>query len=120
MKRIGKLAVLILLAVLVGMETGRVVTHAQTTAVLQFSGSWSTHAACVPTPAQTSVCLASDGLWQSINGAAFTQVGGAPTGVTSIAVCNAAGTSCGTPQTGAATVNVPKVATISASTVTLQ
>ena len=46
------------------------------------------HATCtvspVTVPASTTYCFASDGLWQSVNGAAYTQVGiTAVTGVTS-------------------------------------
>lgn len=59
--------------------------HAQTSQVLQVSGSWSTHTACVLSVGQTTICLASDGLWLSLNGAAFTQLGvAAPAGVISV------------------------------------
>lgn len=52
------------------------VVHAQTpSTVLQISGAWATHTSCTPVPAQTSLCLNSEGLWQSINGTAFTQIG---------------------------------------------
>lgn len=59
--------------------------HAQSAGVpLQLTVSAATHIACSPVVAATTFCAAADGLWQSINGAAFTQVGAvAPTGVTS-------------------------------------
>lgn len=43
-----------------------------------------THTSCNVTPAATSYCFASDGLWQSLNGAAYTQLGVAVGGVTSV------------------------------------
>ena len=107
-----KLLALFAVALLGGFLGARVSSvHAQTTAVLQFSGSWSTHTSCTPVTGQTSICLASDGLWQSINGGAFTQVGGA--GVTSIAVNG------GTAQTGAVALTIPSKASGSV-TLTLQ
>lgn len=44
-----------------------------------------THTSCNVTVGATSFCFASDGLWQSINGAAFVQLGvAAPAGVISV------------------------------------
>lgn len=70
-----------------------------------------THTSCVVTTGTTSFCFASDGLWQSINGGAFTQLGGAG-GVTSVTVCNAAGAACGAAQTGAVSLSIPKSVTV--------
>lgn len=96
--------------------------HAQTpTNVLQISGAYATHTACTPVPSQSSACLASDGLWVSVNGAAFTQLGAAAVGgVTSVAVCNLTGLTCAPAQTGAVTVNIPKSIAITAGSATLQ
>jgi hypothetical protein len=85
------------------------------------------HTLCAPVSplGQGTYCFASDGLWVSQNGAAYVQLGAAATaGVSSIAVCNAAGLVCGTPQTGAVSLSIPKTATVTVSapqaTVTLQ
>jgi hypothetical protein len=57
--------------------------HAQASPnILQITGAYTTHASCTPTVGQPTLCLASDGLWLSINGGVFTQVGTA--GVTSV------------------------------------
>lgn len=59
-------------------------TRAQTPVPAQFSVSAATHTTCNPTVGATSYCFASDGLWVSANGGAFTQIGAAVvTGVTS-------------------------------------
>jgi hypothetical protein len=57
--------------------------HAQSTSqVLQVSGTYASHTSCTVSAGQASLCLASDGLWLSVNGGAFTQVGaGAVTSV---------------------------------------
>lgn len=68
------------------------------------------HTSCVVPPAGTSAyCFASDGLWQSINGATYVQLPSVA-GVSSVTVCNAGGTSCGIALTGAVKVNVPSTA----------
>lgn len=69
----------------------------------------------------TQYCFASDGLWVSLSGGVFTQLGiQAPSGVASFTVCNSAGASCGVPQTGAVTINLPTKVTVAAPTATLQ
>ena len=115
-----KTIALLILASLCGFLGGRL--RAQS-AVLQFTGAWAAHTACVVTVGQTSLCLASDGVWQSINGAAFTQLGAAVTtagGVTSVTVCNAAGAACGLPQTGVVQLSIPTKVTVTAPSATLQ
>lgn len=60
----------------VGNWAGNHVVHAQAaTPVFQITGSWSAHTACTTTPSQTTLCIASDGVWQSVGGAAYTQLG---------------------------------------------
>lgn len=84
MKRTFALIVVILLAAFAGNYLGNTVAHAQAAAVLQLTGSWSTHTACAPTAGQTTLCIASDGLWISLSGGTFTQLGAASSaGVTS-------------------------------------
>lgn len=72
------------------------------------------HTACTVTASTTTYCFANDGLYVSLNGAAFTQIGGS-TGVTSITVNG------GVPQTGPIALTIPSKATttVTAST-TLQ
>lgn len=66
----------LVLSFAVGVSIGDRSVKAQTAStVLQISGAWATHASCATVPGQTSLCLASDGLWQSLNGAAYAQVG---------------------------------------------
>jgi hypothetical protein len=75
-----------------------------------------------PTPNYTIYCYAADKLQASANGAAYAciwAVGGCSTpaaGVSSIVVCNAAGASCGSAQTGAVQLSIPKAATTTATT----
>ena len=63
----------------------------------------------------TTYCFATDGLYESLNGAAYVQLGVAAAGVNSITVCNAAGASCGTAQTGAVSLNIPTKAVTTAT-----
>lgn len=44
----------------------------------QFQVGSATHTNCTVNAGQTRFCFASDGLWQSINGAAYVQVAGIP------------------------------------------
>lgn len=98
-----------------------IVSHAQTTNPFQMSVGPGLHTACTVTASTTTYCFANDGLWVSLGGAAYTQVGVvAVTGVSSVAVCNAAGASCGPLQTGAVSLNIPKIVTVSAPAATLQ
>jgi len=71
------------------------------------------HTSCTITPSQTQVCLASDGLWLSINGAAYVQVQtGTAVGVTSISVNGSS------PLTGAIALTIPsKASTVSTTTI---
>jgi hypothetical protein len=77
------LGVSLVLAFILGALVKERSVKAQSISVLQVSGSYASHAACVVVPAQTTACLASDGVWVSLNGAAFAQVGAGTTGVTS-------------------------------------
>lgn len=72
-----------------------------------------THTACTVAPALTQMCLASDGLWLSVNGAAYVQVqtGTAVAGVTSISVNGSA------PLSGAISLTIPSKATTTSTTV---
>ena len=81
MRKTIALAVLIFLAAFLGNWLGDVV-HAQTPVALQLTGN-APHTTCVVTLSTTTFCFASDGLWQSLNGAAYVQVGAAAAGVTS-------------------------------------
>jgi hypothetical protein len=97
--------------------------RAQTAIPFQMAVGTATHASCTVTAATTQYCFASDGLWVSLAGAAYTQIGVvAVTGVTSVTVCNAAGATCGTPQTGVVSLNIPKSVSVTATlpTATLQ
>lgn len=83
----------------------------------------SVHTSCL-TPAAGdlgSLCIAGDGTWAwgtSCGGTTlgWVQIPQAPcpaaAGVTSLTTCNAAGTSCNPPQTGAVVVDIPKTATL--------
>jgi hypothetical protein len=72
------------LILIAGFVLGVIVTHAQTPVPAQFSVSAATHTSCNPVTGATAYCFASDGLWVSVNGGAFTQIGAAVvTGVTS-------------------------------------
>lgn len=73
------------------------------------------HTSCTVTASQTQICLASDGLWLSINGAPYVQVqtGTAVVGVTSISVNGSA------PLSGAISLTIPSKA-VTTSTTTIQ
>jgi len=73
------------------------------------------------TPSTPSLCIVSTGVYVWTNATAgWVQIGiTTVAGVTSIAVCNAAGASCGTPQTGAVSLSIPTKASETA-TITLQ
>jgi hypothetical protein len=94
-------------------------SRSQTAAPWQVGVGSALHTACTVTASTTTYCFANDGLWVSLNGAAYAQVA-TPAGVTSLTVCNVGGTSCGLPLSGAVTLNVPKTGTASAPTITLQ
>lgn len=71
----------------------------------------------------TQYCFASDGLWVSVNGGVFSQLGVQPLpGVSSVTVCNLSGVTCGAPQTGVVSINIPSKVTVTstAPTATLQ
>lgn len=88
---------------------------AQTTAPWQVGVGTSTHTACTVVPASTQYCFAFDGLWVSLNGAAYVQVqtGTVTAGVTSITING------GTPQTGPVALTIPTKAS-STTTTTIQ
>jgi hypothetical protein len=110
MKRIISALTVLLLGVLVGLHIRSVQAQAATP-VFQITGAWSPHTSCVPTTGQTTLCIASDGVWVSTAGAAFTQLGGGVSGVTSVTVNG------GTAQTGAVTLSIPTQATTTSTTV---
>lgn len=79
----------------------------------------STHTACTVTTGLTQMCLASDGMWISVNGTAYVQVqtGTPVAGVTSITVNG------GVAQTGPVALTIPTKAistTTSSTTTTIQ
>jgi hypothetical protein len=87
MKRVIVIGVLIFAAAFAGTWLGNV-AHAQTAAIPAQITVVGTHTQCTATPAATpahaDICFAADGIWLSINGAAFTQLGAASAvGVTS-------------------------------------
>jgi len=61
------------------------IAHAQSTTSQIGSVVAATHTSCIVTASTTQICFASDGLWLSVNGAAYAQVqsGAVVTGVTS-------------------------------------
>jgi hypothetical protein len=114
------------LFLLAGFSLWMGISRAQTTAGLPSQITVSgLHTACtlspVTVPASASYCYAGDGLWVSVNGAAYTQLGlGVASGVTSIAVCNLAVPAvCGLPLTGAVSLAIPKTVTEPAQSVTV-
>lgn len=106
MKRLLVLAVVFVL----GAWTGAQSTTSQIGSVVA-----ATHTSCVVAVSTTQLCFATDGLWLSVNGAAYVQVqtGTVVTGVTSIAVNG------GLAQTGAVALTIPTKAT-SSTTTTIQ
>jgi hypothetical protein len=93
---------LVLGAILGGILS--MVSRAQTPATLQLTGTQSHTACTLSTTGSATFCFATDGLWQSLNGGAYTQIG-ASAGVTSIAVNG------GAAQTGAVALTIPTKAT---------
>jgi hypothetical protein len=93
---------------------------AQTPAAYTMSGA-AAHTTCL-TPATGAyfLCVASDGVWVSNNGAAYFQIvpQAGTVGVTSVQQCNLAGANCGTVQTGAVVLKVPQTVAITTPTVT--
>jgi hypothetical protein len=79
------------------------IAHAQSTTSQIGSVVAAAHTSCTVTTSTTQVCFATDGLWVSVNGAAYVQVQtGTPAAVvTSIAVNG------GTAQTGAVSLTIP-------------
>ena len=67
------LAVAILAGIIIGQQLHVVKAQSGNPLQMQVSG---VHTACTVTAATTSFCFATDGLWQSLNGAAYTQLGG--------------------------------------------
>ena len=114
MKRFAAVVVAVLAGFLIGSHVG--VTHAQATgAAVQFQAPGGAHTLCTVVPSTTAFCFATDGFWQSINGAAFAQVGASGPVVTSVSVCNAAGASCGTPLTGPVVLSIPTKVTVTST-----
>lgn len=75
-----------------------------------------TQANCPAVAASTTqYCFTTTGLYQSLSGSAWTLVGATAVGVTSLTVCGASGANCGTAQTGAVTLDVPKTVTVTSS-----
>lgn len=85
MRKLSAIAVVVMLAAFVGNWLGSM-AHAQTVVPpITIVAPALTHTSCNVTVGATSFCFASDGLWQSINGAAFVQLGvAAPAGVISV------------------------------------
>jgi hypothetical protein len=110
---------------------------------LAFSGAWLTnvraqtptpynfstnipHTSCplspvtvAPNPVTATYCWANDGLWWSVGGGAYTLIASAG-GVTSITACNLATPPvCGTAQSGAVVLGIPRIGTEPAQTITV-
>lgn len=100
-KRNLAIAVLLALFAFAFFRLGKV--QAQSSA-LQIQAA-ATHTSCTVATGITQFCFASDGLWQSISGGAYTQIGTPAAGVTSISVNG------GTAQTGAVALTIPSKAT---------
>jgi hypothetical protein len=103
------LLIVMLVSMLFGALTYKEVSKvafAQSTAPLSITVV-GVHTSCTVAASTTTFCFASDGLWQSLSGAAYVQLGAAISGVSSITVCNAAGANCGTAATGAISLNIP-------------
>ena len=79
--------VLTLIAVVMGIALGihfGSSVHAQSAVPFSFATTAATHASCPTVAASTSqYCFAADGFWQSLNGAAYLQIGPSAAGVTS-------------------------------------
>lgn len=117
MKRYIEIALLILVCVLC-VRTFHV--HAQSGNLVYIApASGTTVTSCGTPTTGFPLCGVATG-WYVWNGTAWAQIGTAPAGVTSLTVCNASGASCGTAQTGAVTLSVPKSVTITAGSATLQ
>ena len=70
-------AVVIILIAVVSFFVGHSHVHAQTTTTPLAITVAGVHTSCLPAATGTTTfCFASDGLWQSLNGAAYTQLGG--------------------------------------------
>ena len=106
MKRILTIAAIFFLGWYVGAQN----TTSQIGSVVA-----ATHTSCTVTASTTQICFASDGLWLSVNGAAYVQVqtGAVVAGVTSISING------GTPVSGAVSFTVPSKA-VSTTTTTIQ
>lgn len=92
---------------------------AQTTAPWQVGVGPATHTSCTVLAGTTQYCFASDGLWVSLNGAAYVQMQTSlvANGVTSISINGQ------TPVTGAVTLTIPTKAlsqTTATTTTTIQ
>ena len=75
---------LIVLAIAVMVFGAWRIGRAQSTTPFTVIAQSLTHTSCPAVIASTTqFCFASDGLWQSLSGAAYTQVGGGTAGVTS-------------------------------------
>jgi selenophosphate synthetase-related protein len=103
MKRLSAIIGIFLLGTWIG--------HAQSTTSQIGSVVAAAHTSCTVTASTTQVCFATDGLWLSVNGAAYVQVqtGAVVAGVTSIAVNG------GTPQTGVVSLTIPSKITITST-----
>jgi len=100
-------------------------THAQSGQLFYMAPASGTTTTNCGTPASGTfpLCGVATG-WYVWNGSAWVQLGTATAaGVTSAQVCNAAGSSCATAQTGAVVLDIPKTVTVTvpseAATVTV-
>jgi hypothetical protein len=112
---------LIILAVLLLAFGAWQLGRAQSTTPFTVIAQSLSHTSCPAVIASTTqFCFANDGIWVSLNGAAYAVVNtGATGGVTSVQQCNLAGASCGTAQTGAVVLKVPQTVTVTVANPTV-
>jgi hypothetical protein len=115
-----KLLVLLALAFIGGFLGYRLYAQSLPVSII-VAPTGSTLANC-GTPTLPSICVVAPGVyvWQNATQGWFLLAPAVAAGVSSVTVCNAAGTSCSTAQTGAVSINVPKSATATAPSVSLQ
>lgn len=89
------------------------IARAQGASAATFSGS-GPHTTCTtPVSGAYFLCIATDGVWVSNNGALYFQITApSSSGVTSVQTCNLAGTTCGTAVTGAVVLKIPSTGSV--------
>ena len=93
---------------------GLIALHAQSLPVILLTAPTGSTLTNCGTPTVPSFCAVTTGvyIWQNATTGWFLISPGVAAGVTQVTVCNAAGASCGTPLTGAVSLNIPKAVTV--------